>query len=114
MKDRSATEFLSDARAYALEAHSLASGLSQATFDADRRSQLAIFFCLAAVGEALNQVQKDIRTLAADIPWMAINGLRNRLVHGYWLIDTQIVLRIAQEDATALAAAIERLIEKIR
>ena len=114
MNDRSATEFLSDARDYALEAHSLAAGLSQAAFDADRRSQLAIFFSLAAVGEALNQVPKDIRTLAPDIPWAAINGLRNRLVHGYWLIDTQIVLRIAQEDATALVVAIERLIEKVR
>jgi uncharacterized protein with HEPN domain len=113
VKDRSATEFLSDARAYALEAHSFAIGLSQAAFDADRRSQLAVFFCLAAVGEALNQVPQDIRTLAPDIPWVAINGLRNRLVHGYWLIDTQIILRIAQEDTTALVAAIERLMEKL-
>jgi uncharacterized protein with HEPN domain len=114
MKDRTAAEFLSDARDHALEAHSFAAGLSQAAFDADRRSRLAVYFCLAVAGEALNEVPKDIRTLAPDIPWVAINGLRNRLVHGYWLIDTQIVLRIAQEDTTALVAAIERLMDKIR
>ena len=114
MKDRTAAEFLSDARDYALEAHRFTAGLSQAAFDADRRGQLAVFFCLAAVGEALNQVPKDIRTLAPDIPWVAINGLRNRLIHGYWLIDTQIVLRIAQEDAAALVSAIGRLMEKIK
>ena len=73
-----------------------------------------MFFCLTAVGEALNQVPKDVQALAPEIPWMAINGLRNRLVHGFWLIDTEIILHIAQNDAAALVRSIERLIEKIR
>ncbi|MBM3527445.1 MAG: DUF86 domain-containing protein [Alphaproteobacteria bacterium] len=42
-----------------------------------------------------------------------MNGLRNRLVHGFWLIDLHMVLRIAQGDTAALASAIERLIETI-
>lgn len=114
MNDRTAVEWLSDARNYALEAHQITSGLSQEVFDARRRDQLAVFFCLVAVGEALNQVPKDIQALAPDIPWMAINGLRNRLVHGFWLLDTDIILRIVQKDAGTLIQSIEHLIEKIR
>ena len=60
MKDRTAAEFLSDARDYALEAHSFAAGCSGAAFDADRRGRLVVFFCLAVVGEALNQVPQDV------------------------------------------------------
>jgi uncharacterized protein with HEPN domain len=39
--------------------------------------------------------------------------LRNRLIHGFWLVDTQIVLSIAQDDAAALAVAVDRLMEQI-
>jgi uncharacterized protein with HEPN domain len=114
MNDRSALEWLSEARDHALEAHKFTSGLSQASFDSDRRVLFAVCFCLVVVGEALSQVPKDVQALAPDIPWTPINGLRNRLVHSYWLIDTQIILRIAQADISALVSSIDRLIEKIR
>jgi uncharacterized protein with HEPN domain len=105
MSDRSALEWLSEARYHALEVQKLGS---------DRRIQFAVCFCLIVVGEALNRVPKDVRALAPDIHWITVIGLRNRLVHSYWLIDTQIILRIAQADASALASSIDRLIEKIR
>jgi uncharacterized protein with HEPN domain len=56
---------------------------------------------------------RHARALASEIPWTAIYGLRNRLVHGFWLIDTGIVLRIAQNDTLTLAASIDSLFEKI-
>ncbi|MBI2716746.1 MAG: DUF86 domain-containing protein [Rhizobiales bacterium] len=114
MNDRSALEWLSEARDYALEVQKLASGLSQKTFDDDRRTQFALCFCLIVVGEALNRVPKDVQALAPDIHWVTVIGLRNRLVHSYWLIDTQIILRIAQADISALVSSIDRLVEKIR
>lgn len=114
MNDRSALEWLSEARDHALEAQKFTGGLSQESFDRDRRGRFAVCFCFVVVGEALNQVPRDVRALAPEIPWVPINGLRNRLVHSYWLIDTQIILRIAQADASTLASAIDRLIEKIR
>lgn len=114
MNDRSALAWLSEARDHALEAQKFTSGLNQESFDGDRRGRFAVCFCFVVVGEALNQVPKDVQALAPEIPWVPINGLRNRLVHGYWLIDTQIILRIAQADVSALVSSIDRLIEKIR
>ena len=38
----------------------------------------------------------------------------HRLVHGFFLIDNQIILDIAQNDTEILAASIDRLIEKIK
>jgi uncharacterized protein with HEPN domain len=114
MNDRSALEWLSEARDHALEARKFTSGLSQESFDDDGRSRFAVNFCLIVVGEALNRIPRDVQALAPEIPWAAINGLRNRLVHGYWRIDSQVRLRIAQADISALVLSIDRLIEKFR
>jgi len=114
MNDRAPIEWLSDAREYGLTAEKFAAGLSQGSFDADRRCQFSICFCLVVLGEALNRVPKDIQALAPEIAWTSIVALRNRLVHSYWLIDTEIILRIAQTDMSALVPSIDRLVEKIR
>jgi uncharacterized protein with HEPN domain len=113
MNDRTVLEWLRDARNFALEARQMAVEFSQETFETNRRDQLAVRYCLAVVGEALNQVPKGIQALASEVPWAAISGLRNRLVHGFWLIDTGIILRIAQNDTTTLVVSIDRLIEII-
>ena len=114
MNDRSPLDWLNDARQYALEAREIVRDVDPDAFNKSRRDQLAVLFCLATVGEALNQIPKDIQALAPEIPWAAINGLRNRLVHGFFLIDNQIILDIAQNDTEILAASIDRLIEKIK
>jgi uncharacterized protein with HEPN domain len=113
MNDRPALAWLSDARSHALEAREIAKGFGPEKFDENRHVQLAVRYCLAVVGEALNKVPKDVQALAPEISWSAIYNLRNRLIHGFWLIDTQIILRIAQNDAEPLVASIDRLIEKI-
>jgi uncharacterized protein with HEPN domain len=114
MNDRSTLEWLREAREFALDAQNLAGGLSREAFDNDRRTLFAVCFCLVMVGEALNQVPKDVQALAPELAWIPVIGLRNRLVHSYWLTDTEIILRIAQADASVLASSLDRLIEKIR
>ncbi len=113
MNDRSPREWLSEAREYALEAQKLVADLSQELFDGDRECQFAVSFCLIVVGEALNQVPKDVQALAPEIPWVPIKALRNRLVHSYWLINTRILLRISQGDLFTLATSIDRLMKNL-
>jgi uncharacterized protein with HEPN domain len=113
MNDRSALEWLRDARSYAVEAHQMALELDLQTFYGSRRDQLAVRYCLAIVGEALSRVPKEVQSLASEISWDAIYGLRNRLVHGFWLIDYAIILRIPKHDTMTLVASIDNLIAKV-
>jgi uncharacterized protein with HEPN domain len=114
MKDRTALAWLNDARRYTLDAYEMTSGLSSDAFATHRPIHFAVRYCLAVIGEALNQVPKDVRALAPDIPWTAIYNLRNRLIHGFWLVDADLVLRIVQNDTVPLAEAIERLADKLK
>jgi uncharacterized protein with HEPN domain len=109
MNDRSALAWLRDARQFALEAQEIARDLHALKFEHQHRDRFAILFCLVVVGEALNAVPKSVQALAPEIPWPGIYNLRNRLIHGYWLIDTAIVLDIAQNKIAPLVASIDQL-----
>lgn len=56
----------------------------------------------------------DARRFALDAHEVARDtDLRNRLIHSFWLIDTSIVLDIAQTKIMPLVASIDQLIAKL-
>ena len=86
---------LNDMISYAKEAIEFGAGKSAADLDDDRRSSLAIVRCIEVVGEAAAHVSADTRARLPDIPWPAVVGMRNILIHGYWKVaHTAIVLTV--------------------
>jgi uncharacterized protein with HEPN domain len=68
MNDRPALAWLRDARRYILEAHNIASGVSEGEFKSSNRDQFAVQFCLVVVGEALNEVPKTSKRWHPKFP----------------------------------------------
>ena len=110
--ERPALAWLQDAKNYAQEARQIAASARAGT--PTSRDCQAIRYCLMVVGEALDRVPADILTSEPLIPWRRVIALRHRLVHGYWLIDEDLVIEIARHETEALIAALDRLIEKIK
>jgi uncharacterized protein with HEPN domain len=94
--ERPALAWLTDARDYAREAQGIARDGALV-----RRDILAIRYCLMAVGEALDWVPEEMLAREPGIPWRKVIALRHRLVHGYWLIDEELVVEIARNEARA-------------
>lgn len=70
----------------------------------------AIRSCLTVVGEATRAVPEALKLQHAAIPRAAIRGLRNRLVHAYWRIDFDTILRIMRDDVPLLVAELDLMI----
>jgi len=68
---------------------------------------------LQIIGEAARGLPEAVRTLAPDIPWTKIIGMRNVLVHGYFEIDVDAVWDAATRDVPALKPAVERLLRAL-
>ncbi|WP_366946698.1 HepT-like ribonuclease domain-containing protein [Roseiflexus sp.] len=60
-----------------------------------------------------NQQRFQVRTLAPDIEWPKIIGMRNVLIHGYFDIDTDLVWEAASRDALALKPRVEDLLRRL-
>lgn len=69
-------------------------GMSKEAFVADKRTQRAVVMSLVIVGEAATKLldrHPDFAASHADVPWRSMQGMRNRVAHGYFDIDLDIV-----------------------
>ena len=82
-------------------------------FFSDRRIQDAIIRNLAVVGEAVKSLSTELREAKPEVPWKAIAGMRDRLIHGYFGIDLQLVFKVVERDIPLLESTIRRLLEEL-
>lgn len=92
------------------EAIGYAEGRSRVDLDTDTMLARALVKCVEIVGEAASRVSMETRRQAESIPWMQINGMRNRLIHAYFDIDLDEVWGTVANDLPVLAKALETLL----
>jgi len=79
--------------------------------DTDRMLCLSLVHLLEIIGEAAVAVSSEFREKYPKIPWSGIVGMRNRLIHGYYEINLDIVWETVKENITPLKAELEKIIE---
>ena len=82
-------------------------GISKEDFYANEDKQGNVVRCLEIIGEATNHLSEEITSSHDDIPWHAIVGMRNNLIHGYNEVNYEFVWATVQND-------IRPLIERVR
>jgi uncharacterized protein with HEPN domain len=85
-------------------------GYTPAELAQDRKTLFAVIRCIEIVGEAAAKVSDSTRARAPDIPWGAIVGMRNRLVHAYFDVDTDLVWKTTSTELPALMRKLQALI----
>lgn len=80
--------------------------------DADEMLSLSLVRLLEIIGEAANGVSMDFREKHPQISWKKMIGLRNRLIHGYFDINLDIVWDTVVEDLPPLVADLEKIIPR--
>ena len=94
----------------ALKANEFSKGRTRADLDADEQFTLSLVHLLEIVGEAAGKVSQDLRRAHPEIPWNRISGIRNRLVHGYFDIDMDIVWETVTTRLPELITQLKKLL----
>ncbi|MFP4579822.1 MAG: DUF86 domain-containing protein [Candidatus Sumerlaeia bacterium] len=81
--------------------------------DLDRETMLlrALVNCIGIVGEAAAHVSEKSRGQMVEIPWQAIVGMRNRLIHGYFDINKDVVWTTVTHDFANLERQISTVLD---
>ena len=69
-------------------------GLDKDDFLTDKRTQQAVILNLIILGEAATKLMDHYPEVAAahpEIEWRSMRGMRNRIAHGYYDIDLDVV-----------------------
>ena len=77
-------------------------GITKDDFYANEDKQGNVVRCLEIIGEATNHLSEEILTAHEDIPWHAIVGMRNNLIHGYNDVNYEFVWATVQNDIRPL------------
>jgi uncharacterized protein with HEPN domain len=91
------------------QAHLLAADQTAESLASDRQRRDALLWNFTVLGEAAAQLPDDLKADYPEIPWQQPPRLRNRIVHGYWSIDLDILITTAAERLPAMADQLRSL-----
>ncbi len=107
MKAHRAADYLEHMLEAAQQACLYMEGLEKADFLNDKRTQQAVILNLVILGEAVTKLLGQDEAFTASypqVPWRNMKGMRNRLAHGYFDINLEVVWDTVHTALPALLA----------
>ena len=96
------------------QAIALVRGLSLADLSQDRVRRDALLWNFTVLGEAASQLTEELKEQFPEVPWRQPARLRNRIVHGYWSIDLDVIHATAERQLPSFVAELRVALEVVR
>lgn len=110
---RTYVDYLRDIVAYADTAERILSGTTLQSFRDSEEKTLAVIRALEIIGEAARQIPEEIRKNHPEVEWAEAIAMRNKVIHGYFGVDLQVVWNTVREDLPPLRQAVAWILEGV-
>jgi uncharacterized protein with HEPN domain len=93
--------------------HRYVDDMTELTFLEDEKTQDAVIRNFEILGEAAHNVELHHAAFAAahpEVPWTLMYTLRNRVAHGYFKVDFELIWKTIHSDLPELHAQVAALI----
>lgn len=104
--------FLRDIFVSASKIQGLTEGSSLEALSRDDTAQAAVLYHLVIIGEAASKLPSVLLERYPEVPWHAVVALRNRVIHGYFGIDWNLIWQAVTEHVPALRETVARILWK--
>jgi uncharacterized protein with HEPN domain len=88
-----------------------ADGRTRADLDSNTMLTFAIIRAIEIAGEAASKIGNETIAALPDLPWPAIVGMRNRLIHAYFDVDLDRVWDTIIHDLPPLRERLQTILE---
>lgn len=89
-------------------------GLSRELFVEDETLKRAYVRSIEIIGEASKKLPEQMKREHSQIEWRRIRGMRDKLIHGYFGIDYDLVWDVIVNEIPMLNREIKRVIQEER
>jgi uncharacterized protein with HEPN domain len=86
-------------------------GISEHEFASDPTLQRAFVRSLEIIGEATKKLPQEFRASHPSVDWRSTARMRDRLIHGYFSIDYELVWSVVQLHIPELKHQLEAILE---
>lgn len=100
MSENRLPDYLDHLQQAATDARGFVDGLAKDDFLTDKRTQQAVIMNLIIIGEAATKVMEGYAAFTQahpEVPWRNMRGMRNRMAHGYFDTDLDVVWETVQQ-----------------
>ena len=88
-------------------------GLQREEFLVDETRKRAFVRSIEIIGEATKHVTDEFRQQHSEFEWRAMAGMRDRLIHGYFGVDYELVWDVAANKIPLLADQLANLLREL-
>jgi uncharacterized protein with HEPN domain len=85
--------------------------LGSEEFLADETLRRAFVRSIEVIGEAAKGVPQPFRDKYPLVPWQSIAGMRDRLIHGYFAVDFEIVWDVVENKIPSLREQLLQILD---
>ena len=110
---RTYVDYLRDIVTYADTAARILSGTTFRSFRDSEEKTLAVIRALEVIGEAARQIPAEVRKNHPEVEWAEAIAMRNKVIHGYFGVDMQVVWNTVREDLPPLRQAVAKILEGV-
>ncbi|MCW3982704.1 MAG: DUF86 domain-containing protein [Candidatus Bathyarchaeota archaeon] len=89
-------------------------GLSKEEFFENQEKQFAVLRALEVVGEATKNLSSELKNKYSEMNWRKIAGMRDKLIHAYFVVDLLLVWDTITIDLPRLKALIKKMLADIQ
>ena len=103
-------EYLRQLKTAAQQAIDFVDGMSYADFQEDTKTQRAVTMNLVILAEAAAKIEERFPEFAVahpEIAWTAIRGMRNRIVHEYFILNFETIWTTVEAELPRLILQVE-------
>lgn len=111
--DRDYRDSLTDMAQYAEKGVRIVEGIDFEAFSYDEEKVLAAIRIIEVIGEASKQIPNSIRDRYPEIPWSGVARMRDKLIHAYFGVETEVVWQTLQQDLPPMIDCLKRIIEEM-
>jgi uncharacterized protein with HEPN domain len=111
MKQREEKLFLQDIIDFCEHIAAYIKDVDKAGFLSNRMLQDALVRKIEIIGEAVKNISNETRQYFPHVAWKEIAGMRDRIAHGYFNVDLDIVWKTVTQFIPKLKPEIEKILE---